>query len=318
MLLFAASAWPLAAGAQGERVRRLGVLLSVSPSDPEYRGLIEAFLGRLRELGWTEGRNLGVDVRWSGSAPPAIQKNAVELAALAPDVILAPGSAAAGPLLQVTRTVPVVFTIVPDPLGAGFVDSLARPGGNATGFASFDYGIGGKWLELLKEMAPGVTRVGVLRDPAITAGIGQLTAIEAAAPRLRVEATPINMRDDVDLGRAIAGFAGGGGLIVTSGAPAVRHRKLIVAAAAEHSLPAIYYASSFVADGGLFSYGTDRVDQFRRAADYVDRILRGGNPADLPVQMPVRYELAVNLKTAKALGLSVPPSLLARAEIIVE
>jgi putative ABC transport system substrate-binding protein len=244
----------------------------------------------------------------------------MELVALSPDVILAPGSSAAGPALRATRDVPVVFTIVPDPVGAGFVDSLSRPGGNATGFASFDYGIGGKWLDLLKEISPDVKRVGVLRDSDITAGIGKWSVIQAVAPMLGLEPSPINLRDTLDLEHALAAFArsANGGLIITSGAGPVRHRDLIVRLAAEHKLPAIYYAKAFVTSGGLISYGADRIDQFRRAADYVNRILRGERPADLPVQAPTKYELVANLKTAKALGLTIPQSLLARADEVIE
>jgi putative ABC transport system substrate-binding protein len=314
-------------GAQNAgRLRRIGVLLAATADDPEYPALVDAFLDRLRQLGWSRGDNLSIDVRWSGAGAEAVRKHAAELAALAPDAILAPGSAAAGPLLQATRSVPVVFTVVPDPVGAGFVDSLERPGGNATGLASFDYSLGGKWLETLKEIAPGVRRVGVLRDPAVTAGIGQWSAIQAAAPRFGVEASPINLRDAPDLARDVAAFAApgkgaaprDGGLVVTSSALTVRHRALIVRTAAEHGLPAVYYAKAFVPGGGLVSYGSDRADQFRRAAGYVDRILNGESPADLPVTAPANYELAVNLKTAKALGLTVPKSLLARADEVYE
>jgi putative tryptophan/tyrosine transport system substrate-binding protein len=305
---------------QGDRVRRIALLLTAPPDDSEYPTLVRAFLDRLAELGWSEGRNLKVDVRWGGAGPETMQRNATELVALSPEVILAPGSSAAGPVLRATRTVPVIFTIVPDPVGAGFVDNLARPGGNATGFTSFDYDIGGKWLALLREAAPGVKRLGILRDPDITAGIGQWSAIQAVAPILGLEATPINVRDPGDLQQALAGFARAphGGLVITSGASPVRHRDLIVGLAAEHRLPAIYYARAFVTRGGLISYGADRVDQFRRAAGYVHRILEGEKPADLPVQAPTRYELVVNLKAAKALGLAMPQSLLARADEIIE
>ncbi len=314
-------AWPLAARAQqGEHVRRIGVLLSVATDDPEYPTLLGAFLHGLQELGWSDGRNLKVEVRWGGGSAEGTRKHAVELVALAPDVIVAPGGASTAPLLQATRSIPVVFTIIPDPVGAGFVDSLARPGRNATGFTSFEYGIGGKWLELLKEVAPGVTRVGVLRDPANPVGIGQWDAIQAAAPASGVEASPIDLRDALEIERDLVAFArsANGGLVVTSGAPSVRHRDLIVGMAAEHKLPAIYYAKSFVARGGLISYGADRTDQFRSAAGYVDRILKGEKPADLPVLTPTEYELAVNLKTARTLGLTVPPSLLARADEVIE
>jgi putative ABC transport system substrate-binding protein len=320
-LVGGALACSLAARAQqGMPVRRIGLLLTAPPDDSEYPTLVDAFLQRLRELGWSEGRNLRVDIRWGGAGPEAVHKHAAELVALAPDVIVAPGSSTAGPALQATRSIPVVFTIVPDPVGAGFVESLARPGGNATGFASFEYGIGGKWLELLKEIAPGVTRVGVLRDSDITAGIGQWSAIQIVAPMFGAQVSPINLRDALDLEHAVAAFARSpnGGLVVTSGAGAVRHRNLIVRIAAEHKLPAIYYAKAFVTGGGLISYGADRADQFRRAADYADRILKGEKPADLPVQAPTKYELVVNLKTAKALDLAPPQSLLARADEVIE
>ena len=312
---------PLAPRASdGGRTPRIGVLLAALNTDSEYPSLLHAFMQRLEQLGWTDGRNARIDVRWCGPSPAAIQKNAEELVSLAPDVILAPGSASAGPLLQVTQNIPVVFTVVPDPVGAGFVESLARPGGNATGFTSFDYGLGAKWLELLKEVAPDVTRVGVLRDAAVTAGIGQWSAIQAAAPALGMQVSPINLRDAPDLQRTVADFArtGSGGLIVTSSALTVRHRDLIVLMAAEHKLPALYYAKAFVTVGGLISYGSDRLDQFRRAAGYVDRILNDEKPAALPVQAPTRFELAVNLNTAGTLGLTVPKSLLARADEVVE
>ena len=317
----AAAGWPLAAHAQqGERIRRVGVLLPAAADDSEYPSLVGAFLQGLRELGWTDGRNLRIDYRWGANNADNIRKYAVELVALAPDVIMAPGSAAAGPLLQVTRTVPIVFTIVPDPVGAGFVDSLAKPGGNATGFTSFDYGIGGKWLELLKELVPKVTRVAVIRDPAITAGIGQFAAIQSVSPLVGVEVSPINARDASEMERAITAFArsANGGMIVTSGASSVRHRDLIIALAARHKLPSVYYSREFVTRGGLLSYGSNRIDQFQRAAAYVDRILKGEKPADLPVQNPTKYELVINLKTAKALGLTVPPSMLARADEVIE
>ena len=275
----------------------------------EYPSLVGAFLEGLRELGWTDGRNLRIDYRWGANNADNTRKYAMELVALAPEVIMAPGSAAAGPLLQVTRTVPIVFTIVPDPVGAGFVDSLARPGGNATGFTSFEYGIGGKWLELLKELAPKVTRAAVIRDSAITAGIGQFAAIQSVSPSVGMDVSPINARDASEMERAITAFerSANGGLIVTSGASSVRHRDLIIMLAARHKLPTVYYSREFVTRGGLLSYGSNRLDQFRRAATYVDRILKGEKPADLPVQAPTKYEMVINLKTAKALGLDVPP-----------
>jgi putative tryptophan/tyrosine transport system substrate-binding protein len=274
----------------------------------------------LEELGWSEGRNLLIDIRWGGGGQAHVHRNAVELVGLAPDVIVAPGSAAAGPALQATRSIPVIFMIVPDPVGAGFVESLSRPGGNATGFASFDYGIGGKWLELLKEIGPGVKRVGVLRDPDITAGIGQWSVIQAVASMLGLEPSPINARAASDIEKAIEALArsGNAGLIITSGAGPVRNRDLIVRLAAEHKLPAIYYAKAFVTAGGLVSFGADRIDQFRRAAEYADRALKGVAPSDLPVQTPTRYELVANLKAAKATGVTIPQSILARADEVIE
>ena len=271
-------------------------------------------------MGWTDGRNVQIDYRFGGGDADNIRKHAAELAALAPDVILAAGAAAVGPMLQAARTVPIVFVIVPDPVGAGFVDSLARPGGNATGFINFEYSIGAKWLELLKAIAPGVARAAVLRDAIITAGTGQFGAIQSAAPSIGVEVSPVNVRDAGEIERAVTAFArsSNGGLIVTGSALAVVHRDLIITLAARHKLPAIYFERNFVAGGGLVSYGPDYLDQFRRAASYVDRILKGEKPADLPVQAPTKYELVINLKTAKALGLTVPSSLLATANEVIE
>jgi putative tryptophan/tyrosine transport system substrate-binding protein len=316
----AAAAWPLAARAQqGQRMRRIGVFFPGAADDTEYQARNAAFLQGLRELGWTEGR-IRIDYRWSAGDPNNIPKHAVELAALAPDVILAAGGAVTGPLLQATRTVPIVFVIVPDPVGAGFVDSLARPGGNATGFINFEYSISAKWLELLKQIAPRVTRVAVLRDPAIAQGIGQFGAIQSVAPSLGVEVNPVNVRDAGEIERAIATFArsADGGLIVTGSALAVVHRDLIITLAARHKLSAVYFQRLFVTAGGLISYGPDYPDQFRRAAGYVDRILKGEKPADLPVQAPTKYELVINLKTAKALGLTVPDKLLVAADEVIE
>ena len=306
----AAAAWPLAARAQqAERMRRIGVLLPAAADDAEFQARVGAFLQGLALLGWTIGRNVRIDTRWATANAADIRRHAAELAALAPDVILAHGASTVGPLLQATRTVPIVFPVVADPVGAGFVDSLARPGGNATGFMTFEYSLSGKWLELLKQIAPGVTRVAVLRDPAITAGIGQFGAIQAVAPSLGVEVSPVNVRDAGEIERAVAAFArsSNGGLIVTASGLAQLHRDLIVTLAARHKLPAVYFERFFVAAGGLISYGPDFVDQYRRAAGYVDRILKGEKPADLPVQAPTKYELVINLKTAKALGLDVPP-----------
>ena len=315
-----AATLPLGARAQGERVRRVGILLPATVDDSEYPGLVSALVKRLQQLGWSEGRNVRIDVRWAGGGADANRKFADELIALAPDVIVAAGNTSAGPLLQATRAIPIVFTVVPDPVGAGLVDSLARPGGNATGFTSFSYDIGGKWLELLKELAPRVTRVAVLRDSNFTAGVGQWSAVQTAAPSFGMEASPINLRDAAELERAVSTFAGNpnGGLIVTSSGLAISHRGMIIAQAAKHGLPAVYYSRGFVSAGGLISYGSDRVDQFRRGAGYVDRILKGEKPADLPVQAPTKYELIINLKTAKSLGLTVPQSLLATADEVIE
>jgi putative ABC transport system substrate-binding protein len=317
----AAAGWPLAARAQQrERMRRIGVFFPGAADDPEYQARNAAFLQGLGELGWTVGRNVRIDTRWGAGDPANIPKLAVELAALAPDVILAAGGAVTGPLLQATRTVPIVFTIVPDPVGAGFVDSLSRPGGNATGFINFEYSISAKWLELLKQIAPRVTRVAVLRDPAIPQGIGQFGAVQSAAPSLGVEVSPVNVRDAGEIERAIAAFAGSsnGGLIVTGSALAVVHRDLIITLAARHKLSAVYFQRFFVNAGGLISYGPDYFDQFRRAAGYVDRILKGEKPANLAVQAPTKYELVINLKTAKALGLTMPDTVLARADEVIE
>jgi len=317
----AASALPLAARAQQpERMRRIGVLLPAAADDPEYQARVGAFLQALAQSGWTIGRNLRIDSRWAAGKPDAIHRYAAELAALAPDIILAVGSATAGQLLRATRAAPIVFVLVPDPVGAGYVDSLARPGGNATGFTPFEYSMSGKWLELLKEIAPRVTRVAVLRDSAIAAGIGQFGAIQAVAPSLGMEVKPLDVRDAAEIERAVAAFArsSNAGLILTGSSQATIHRNLIITLAARHKLPAVYFARYFVAGGGLISYGPDLVDQFRRAAGYVDRILKGEKPADLPVQQPTKFELAINLKTAKALGLAVPPALLARADAVIE
>jgi putative ABC transport system substrate-binding protein len=271
-------------------------------------------------LGWTIGRNLRIDTRWATSYAAEIRRHAAELAALAPDVILAHGASTVGPLLQATRTVPIVFPIVVDPVAASFVDSLARPGGNATGFMSYEYGLSGKWLELLKQIAPDVTRAAVIRDAANPTEQGQFGVIQAAAPSLRVEVTSVNMRDAPEIERDVAAFARApnGGLIVTASPLAQRHRDLIVALAARHKLPAVYFDRVFAAAGGLISYGPDYIDQYRRAAAYVDRILKGEKPADLPVQAPTKYELVINLKTAKALGLEIPPTLLALADEVIE
>jgi len=316
----AAAAWPVAASAQQPaRVRSIGVLMSLGADDREGQARLAAFLQELQQLGWMVGRNARIDIRW-GADVATIRKKAAELVALAPNVIVTGGAAGLGPLLDASRTVPIVFVLVADPVGAGFVDSLARPGGNATGFLSVEYGMGGKLLELLKEIAPRVTRAAVIRDPAISAGIGLFGAIQSAAPGLGVDVTPVNARDESEMERAVAAFARSpnAGMIVTASALANAHRDLIVALAARYKLPAVYYSRPFVAAGGLVSYAPDIMDQYRLSAGYVDRILRGEKPADLPVQAPTKYELTVNLKTAKAPGLTVPPSLLARADEVIE
>jgi putative ABC transport system substrate-binding protein len=316
----AAAAWPLAVRAeQGERMRRIGVLMYWSADDAEGQARHLAFTQALKQLGWSDGRNLRIDSRWATAAD--IRRHATELVALAPDVLVAAtGTATTASLLEATRTVPIVFVTVIDPVGAGFVASLARPGGNATGFTNYEYGTSGKWLELLKEIAPRVTRAAVLRDPAIASGIGQFGAIQALAPSLGMELSPVDVRDAGEIERAVTAFARApnGGLIVTGSAAAVVHRDLIAALAARHRLPAVYPGRYSVTAGGLISYAPDLVDQYRRAAGYVDRILKGEKPADLPVQAPTRFELVINLKTAKALGLDVPPNLLARADEVIE
>ena len=313
--------WPLSARAQqAERIRRIGVLMSTRAGDPEGETRLAAFLQGLQEFGWAVGRNVRIELRWTAGNADDIRIYAAELVGLAPDVMLASGGSVVGPLLQVTRTVPVVFTQTPDPVAAGFVASLARPAGNATGFTQVEYGTGAKWLELLKEIAPRVTRAAVLRDPAIPEGIGQFAVIQSVAPSLRMEVSPIDIRDASEIERALKEFArsADGGLIVTSSGLANVHRQLILTLAARHRLPAVYSNRVFVTGGGLISYGADSIDPHRLAAGYVDRILRGEKPADLPVQAPVKYELVISLKTAKALGLDVPPTLLARADEVIE
>jgi putative ABC transport system substrate-binding protein len=317
----AAVVWPLAARAQqGERMRRIGVFLPAVADDAIFQAWVGAFLQGLALLGWTIGRNVRIDTRWAGANANDIRRHASELAALEPDVILAHGTSTVAPLLQATRTVPVVFPAVVDPVGAGFVDSLARPGGNATGFMAFEYSLSGKWLELLKQIAPNVTRAAVLRDPVLTAGTGQFAIIQSVASSVGMEVSPVNVRDAGEIERAVMAFArsSNGGLIATVSALTVVHRELIIALAARHKLPAVYSRREFVAGGGLISYGPDYGDQYRRAAGYVDRILKGEKPADLPVQAPTKYELVINLNTAKALGLTVPDTLLARADEVIE
>ena len=312
---------PLVARAQErERIRRIGLLIPATADDVEFQIRIGAFLQGLQQSGWTIGRNVRIDTRWATANTADIRRHAAELVALAPDVIVAHGSSTVAPLQQATRTVPIVFPVAGDPVAAGFVDSFARPGGNITGFMTVEYSMSGKWLELLKEIMPSTTRVAVLRDPTQGSGTSQFAVVQAKAPSLRIEVAPINMRNASELERSLIAFARApnGGLIVASGSGVLRHRKLIIALAARHKLPAIYSQRLFVAAGGLISYGSDQLDQYRRAADYVDRILNGEKPADLPVQAPTKYELTINLKTAKALGLTVPPSLLARADEVIE
>ncbi|MFZ0841481.1 MAG: ABC transporter substrate-binding protein [Xanthobacteraceae bacterium] len=319
--LGSAVAWPVVArGQQPERVRRIGVLLGLAGNDPEGQARLAAFLQTLQQSGWSDGHNVQILVRYTNGDADRARAYAAELVALAPDAILTSGASTVGSVAETIRTVPVVFVGAADPVGAGFVDSLAKPGGNVTGFTSYEYSMGGKWLELLKEMAPNLIRVGVLRDPAISAGTGQFAAIQTAAPSFGVELTPVKVRDATEIERAITTFARteNGGLIVTTSARVLPHRNLIVMLAARHKLPAVYYARFWVTDGGLASYGPDYLDQYRRAAGYVDRILKGEKPGDLPVQAPNKYELAINLKTAKALGLEVPPTLLARADEVIE
>jgi len=320
-LLGGFAAWPLTAWAQQrERLRRIGMLMAFASDDPEGQARLAAVAQGLQQSNWTVGQNVRVDYRWSGGNADNMRKYAAELVALAPDVILAHSSQAVAPLLQATRTVPIVFTSVSDPVGAGYVDSLARPGGNATGFLLWEYSIAAKWLELLKEIAPRVTRAAVLRESAIAAGPAMFGVIQAAAPSLGVELRPVDVRDAGEIERAITAFAQGanGGLIVTGSVLAAVHRDLIVTLAAQHKLPAVYFGRHFVTGDGLISYGPDFVDQFRRAAGYVDRILRGEKPADLPVQAPTKYELVINLKAAKTLGLDIPQSVLVRADEVIE
>jgi putative tryptophan/tyrosine transport system substrate-binding protein len=317
----AAAAWPVAAQSQqGERVRRIGVLLPAAADDPEWQARVGAFLQALALLGWTIGRNVRVDTRWATTNAGEIRRHAAELAALTPDVILAGGTTPAVPLLQASHTVPIVFTLGVDPVGGGLVASLARPGGNATGFMSYEFSVGGKWLELLKQIAPSVTRVAVLRDATQAAATSLFAAMQAVAPSLGVEVIPVNMRNAGEIEQSVETFARSpnGGLIPVGSATAVRHRELILTLAARHKLPALYWERFFVAAGGLMSYGPDLVEQFRQAAGYVDRILKGEKPADLPVQAPTKFQLVINLKTARSLGLDVPPQLLARADEVIE
>jgi putative tryptophan/tyrosine transport system substrate-binding protein len=318
----AAAVWSLPARAQqSDRVRRIGLLVASTADDPEWQSRIAAFQQGLQQLGWSDGRNVQIDTRWATTKPDDVRRHAAELVALTPDVIFAGGgTATVAPLLQATRTVPIVFALVIDPVGAGFIDSLARPGGNATGFTIFEYNMSGKWLELLKQIAPTVTRAAVLRDPNIVSGIGQFAAVQAVAPSLGVDLSAVDIRDAGEIERAVTAFArsSNGGLIVTASALTTRHRDLIIALAARLRLPAVYPYRLFVSDGGLISYGPDFLDQYRQAAGYVDRILKGEKPAEMPVQAPTKYELAINLKTAKALDLTVPNPLIGRADEVIE
>jgi putative ABC transport system substrate-binding protein len=316
-----AAIWPFAAGAQQtERTRRIGVLSGLAAADPQGQATIGALLQSLHQLGWADGRNATIYYRWGNGNVDDMRRQAAELVALAPDVMIATGGASVGPLLQATRTIPIVFANVPDPVGSGFVDSLSHPGGNATGFVQFEYSLTGKWLELLKQVAPSVTNVAMLWDPNILAGVGQFAVIQSVAPSLGVEVRTINVRDPSEIERGVAGFAQftNGGMIVAASALAVVHRTHIVALAERHKLPTIYFQRIFVTDGGLISYGPDFVEPYRRVAGYVDRILKGEKPAELPVQAPTKYDLTINLKTAKGLGLSLPSALVARADEVIE
>ena len=303
-----------------ERMRRIGFLMFLAEDDPGAKARIAAFIEGLQQLDWTLGRNVQIEIRWGAADAVRSRKYAAELVALAPDVIVAAGSETTAALREATRTLPIVFVAVSDPVGAGYVASLARPGGNVTGFTFVEYGMSGKWLELLKEIAPRVTRAAILRDPTLAVGTGQLGAIQSVAPSLGVETSPIDTRDAGEIERSITDFARtpNAGLVVVAVPGAIVNRKLIISLAAQHRLPAVYFQSIFARDGGLISYGPDPVALFRQAAGYVDRILKGEKPADLPVQAPTKYELAINLKTAKALGLTVPPALLARADEVIE
>jgi ABC-type uncharacterized transport system substrate-binding protein len=304
---------------QVERMRLVAILLPATPADLDYQAFVAALLQALGQLGWTVGRNMRIDTRWATDAA-GVRRHAAELAALAPDVIVAHGAATVAPLLQATRTVPIVFPIVADPVGAGFVDSLARPGGNATGFMNLEYGMGGKWLELLKQIAPSVTRAAIIRDTANPSGIAMFGIIQTMAPSLGMEVIPINLRDADEIERSVATFARvpNGGLVVTPSGPSLLHRNLIITLAARHKLPAVYFERAFAAAGGLASYGADFLDQYRKTANYVDRVLKGEKPADMPVQAPTKYQLVINLKTAKALGFAIPPAVLARADDVIE
>jgi putative ABC transport system substrate-binding protein len=316
-----AAAWQLAARAQQrERVRHIGVIMTLTPDDPEAQARLAGFRQALQDLGWSAGHNVRFDYRWGSGDFELNRKNAAELVGLAPDLILATGTPTLEPLLRATHTVPIVFVQVPDPVGAGMVESLSRPGGNATGFFNTDYDLAGKWLGLLKEIAPKVTRVALVRDSSTTAGIGQWGASQAAASTFGVELRPVGVSSPDEITHTIASFARdpNGGMVVAESGPAIVHRELVIAEAAKYRLPAVYPQRLFVQGGGLISYGSNTVDPYRRAAGYVDRILKGEKPAELPVQAPTKFELVINLKTAKALGLDVPPSLIARADEVIE
>jgi putative ABC transport system substrate-binding protein len=320
-LLAGTAAWPVAARAQQpEQMRRIGVLMNRAADNKEGQARLAAFQQALQQLGWSDGRNVRIDIRWGADDVDRERKYAAELVALVPDIILAGGSLSVAAVQQASRSVPVVFASVSDPVGAGFVDSLAQPGGNVTGFMAFEWNLSGKWLELLKEVAPGVKRAAVLRDAANPGGIAQFSAIQIVAPSLALEVSAVNVRDAREIERSIAAFArsANGGLVVTSTATATVYHDLVIMLAAQHKLPAVYGNPFSVTDGGLVSYGPDYVDQFRRAAGYVDRILKGEKPADLPVQAPTKYKLVVNLKTAKATGLDLPATVLARADEVIE
>jgi ABC-type uncharacterized transport system substrate-binding protein len=315
----AALGWPLTLCAQqAERMRRIGVISGANDQSAQARHA--AFIQELQVLGWTEGRNVHIDARWSAGNAPEIRRYALELVALGSEVIFTSGSSSMGALLEATRVVPIVFAIVPDPVGSGYVKSLSRPGGNATGFMMFEYSLCGKWPALLKEIAPHTTRAAVLRDPNVAAGIGQFAVIQSVAGSVGVEAIPVSLTDAAELERELVAFAqsANGGLITTASALSAINRDLIITLAARHKLPAVYQERNYVAAGGLISYGPNFIDQFRRAAEYVDRILKGEKPANLPVQAPTKYELVINMKTAKVLGIAIPPSLFARADEVIE
>jgi putative tryptophan/tyrosine transport system substrate-binding protein len=319
--LCGAAAWPRVVGAQqGERMRQIAVLMNIAPGDPNAQENVTTFVQMLRRLGWIDGRNVRIEVRWAGGDAAEVRRHASELVASAPDVIVSTGTAGMGPLMQATRTLPIVFANVADPVGAGYIESMALPGGNATGFLQFEYSLSGRWLGLLKEIAPQVTRVAVLRDANISSGIGQFAVIQSVAPSVGVEVRAISLRDAGEIERGVTAFARfpNGGLILTASALSTVHRELIIALAARHMLPTVYYRRYFATLGGLVSYGYDDATQYRGAASYVDRILKGENPADLPVQAPSKYELVLNLKTAKALGLTIPETLLATADEVIQ